>query len=96
LLSTWDTLYITGAWGVSGMLGLLTLFLPSSFGVAELSLTAFLVKLVPFTIAGTIAIGVRIFTLVMEILLSAAFYPFILRYSHDPDPYVTESKQSQT
>jgi uncharacterized membrane protein YbhN (UPF0104 family) len=61
----------------------LTIFLPSSLGATELSLMVFLTKLLPLPLAGTIAIAIRLFTLLMEILLSAAFYPIVMRWSVD-------------
>jgi hypothetical protein len=81
VLSMRDNLYVLGAWALSGMAGFLTIFLPSSFGATELSLMVFLTQLLPLPIAGTIAIAIRLFTLLMEILLSAVFYPIVMKRS---------------
>jgi glycosyltransferase 2 family protein len=82
-LGVHEYLYVIGAWALSGMAGLLTVFLPSSFGATELSLIAFLGKILPLPIAGTIAISTRLFTMLMEVILAAAFYPFIRRNYDD-------------
>jgi len=79
-LGAHEILYLIGAWALSGMAGLSTIFLPSSFGATELSLTVLLTKLLPLPVAGTIALATRIFTMLMEVILSAAFYPIVIRY----------------
>jgi uncharacterized membrane protein YbhN (UPF0104 family) len=78
-----DLSFVIGAWSLSGMVGFLTILLPSSFGVTEISLMAFLTKLLPLTLAGSIALATRLFTLLMEVLLAAAFYPDAIRYSRE-------------
>jgi len=80
-LSVDQYLYVIASWGISGMAGYLTFLLPSSFGATELSLTFFLSFLIPLTLAGSISIAIRFFTLIMEVLLSALFYPFAIQYS---------------
>ncbi len=79
-LNTNNILYIVGAWALSGLAGLLTYFLPSSFGATEFSLTIFLSQILPLPLSGAVAIAVRIFTLAMDILFSMIFYPF---FSHE-------------
>lgn len=90
-LNTKNMFFIIGAWAMSGLAGLLTYFLPSSFGATEFSLTLLLSQILPLPLAGAVAITVRIFTLVMDILLSVFFLPFLIRESmfltmaHDRD-----------
>ncbi len=71
---------IIGIWALSGTAGLLTLFLPSSFGVTEVTIAALLAQSIPLPLAGVIAILTRILTTAFEMILAAIFYPIILRY----------------
>ena len=73
-----ETFFIIGIWALSGTAGLLTFFLPSSFGVTELTLTALLSQIMPLPLAGVIAILTRLMTTLFEILLSFAFYPALI------------------
>jgi hypothetical protein len=82
-MATSDLLYVIGAWSLSALFGLLTFFLPSSFGATEFSLMAYLTKLLPLTLAGSVAFAIRLFTLLMEVLLAAAFYPVAVNYSRE-------------
>lgn len=78
--------FILGAWAISGMLGALTMFLPSSFGVNEISLTFFLAQIMPVTEAGTIAIVSRILGIVFEFALAAIFFPWVHRQGKEKEP----------
>lgn len=74
----WQNLFfIIGAWSLSGAVGLLTIFLPSSFGVTEITIATFLAPLLSLPLSGTIAIATRLFTIVSEVILAIIFYPFI-------------------
>jgi glycosyltransferase 2 family protein len=74
--ATINILFIVGAWTLSGTAGLLTFFLPSSFGVTEVTLAVLLSQIMPLPLAGAIAILTRLVTILFEVILSAAFYPF--------------------
>lgn len=75
-----ETLLVIAAWSVAGTIGLLTVFLPSTFGAVELALTALLTPLLPLPLAGAVAIGVRLFSLLMEALLAAIFQLLVARF----------------
>ncbi len=68
-----DYLFVVGVWSIAGALGLLTMFLPSSFGVTEISLVALLTGLLPLYLATAIAIVTRVFTTLIELFLAALF-----------------------
>jgi hypothetical protein len=74
-----EQLYIIGSWALSGIAGMLTFFFPSSFGVAEISLTALLSQIMPFPLAGVIAILSRLITILLEVSLSLILVPFSLK-----------------
>ena len=84
-----DYLFIIGAWAISGIAGALTFFLPSSFGITEISLTALLSTIMPFPLAGVIAISARLITLTLEVLLSLIFVPFSMKLTKE-NPVTTE------
>lgn len=69
-----NILYILGSWSISGVGGLLTIFLPSSFGVTDISLTAFASALVPLPMAIVIALINRFFNSIIEVIISVFFY----------------------
>lgn len=70
-------MFVLVSWSTSGVAGLLTIFLPSSFGVTDLSLSAFTATLLPLPMAVVIAIINRIFISLIEVILSAIFYFFL-------------------
>jgi len=74
-----------GAWALSGSVGLLTIFLPSTFGATELTLTVFLSLLVPLPLAAAIAIFARILTTVFEIAVAITAYS-LLRHPDADSP----------
>ena len=78
-----DYSFIIGAWAISGVAGALTLFLPSSFGVTEISLTALLSWIMPFPLAGVIAISARLITMILEVLLSLILVPFSMKLTKE-------------
>jgi uncharacterized membrane protein YbhN (UPF0104 family) len=81
-----DFPFVIGAWAISGVAGALTFFLPSSFGIPEISLTALLSWIMPFPLAGIIAISARLITLTLEVLLSLALVPFSVRLTKENSP----------
>ncbi len=78
-VDTSSALFLCGAWALSGAIGLLTFFFPSSFGVTELSLTFFLSTLLPLPVATAIALFQRIITTLFEVILSLLFLPWLTR-----------------
>jgi len=85
---------ITGIWALSGTAGVLTFFLPSTFGVTELTLAVLLSQIMPLPLAGVIAILTRLMTIFFEALLSAAFYPVLIHlplYKRVEQPIEEES-----
>ncbi len=82
LLTLEQTYRVIGVWSISGTVGLLTLFLPSSFGVTELTLVVLLSQTTALPLATVVAILSRLFTTFLEIILSVVFYP-ILKKSND-------------
>lgn len=70
-----DIFWIVSSWALSGVAGLLTILLPSSLGMTELSLTGLLSIIMPLPLAAFVAIYTRLITTVFEILVSALFYP---------------------
>lgn len=84
-LDTSSTIFLCGAWALSGAIGLMTFFFPSSFGVTELSLTFFLSTLVPLPLATAIALFQRIVTTLFEVILSLIFLPWLSRSAISKD-----------
>lgn len=71
-----EQIFVIGSWALSGIAGMLTFFFPSSFGIAEISLTALLSQIMPLPLAGVIAILSRLFTILLEVILSLLMIPF--------------------
>ncbi len=69
--------FVLGAWAFSGAMGTLTIFLPSTFGVVEISLSVFLSTILPLPLAAAVAILTRILTYLFDFLVAAALYPFL-------------------
>ena len=81
-LASSEIIYVTGAWALSGAAGLMTFFLPSTFGVPELTLAALLSTMMPLPMAGFITIITKLTNLLFEVALSAVCYPIV---SNSPD-----------
>ena len=67
-------LLIIGARAVSGAAGMLTLFLPNSFGASDITLAAMLSTMLPITLAALVAIAFRMLTTLFEVLFGIVFY----------------------
>jgi len=80
-----EHIIVIGTWAISGAAGLITFFLPSSFGVTELTITALLSRILPLPFAGVIAILMRIFTTLCELLISLAFFPLLKNFQANSD-----------
>jgi hypothetical protein len=72
-----NVFYVIGAWSISGAAGLLTLLLPSSFGISEISFVTLLSYSLPLATNIIVVIFLRILITVMEFLLYAIFNLFI-------------------
>lgn len=80
-----EHIIVIGTWAISGAAGLITFFLPSSFGVTELTITALLSRILPLPFAGVIAILMRILTTLCELLISLAFFPLLKNFQTNSD-----------
>ncbi len=78
--------FIIGAWAFSGALGTLTIFLPSSFGVSDISLAFLLAQVMPASAAGSVAILTRILGILFEFVLAGIFYPWIRQMNRIKNP----------
>ena len=74
-----DLVLIIGAWALSGAAGILTLFLPSSFGMTEVALTILLSQILPLPLAGTVSIITRLLSIFFEFLVAIIFFPIVRR-----------------
>lgn len=72
-LGSGEMCLVIGAWALAGAAGLLTCFLPSSFGVTELTLVALLSQVMPVSLVVMIVILTRILTILFEVIISAVF-----------------------
>lgn len=75
-------LLVLGARAVSGAAGMLTYFLPSSFGASDITLLTLLSTAIPVSLATVVALSVRLITSSFEVFFGVIFY-FILRKSPD-------------
>jgi len=74
-----EIVLIIGAWALSGAAGILTLFLPSSFGMTEVALTILLSQIMPLSLAGTVSIITRLLSVLFELIVAMIFFPIIRR-----------------
>ena len=70
---------VLGARALSGAASLITFFLPSSFGAADITLAAILTTRMSITIAGVVAIAVRLITSLFDIILGFLFYFIVIK-----------------
>ncbi len=77
-----EVIYVVAAWSLSGAVGLLTFFLPSTFGATELTLAVLLSRIMPTTLAVAISVLVRILTTAFEVSVAAVMYPLLRRSKH--------------
>lgn len=75
-----DLLFLVlGARALSGAAGMLTYFLPSSFGTSDLTLLAMLSTIIPTSLSAVIAIIVRLYTSLFELIFGFLFYVILKR-----------------
>ena len=67
-------LFVLGARALSGAAGMLTFLLPSSMGASDLTLLAMLSSIIPASLATVIALLVRIYTTLFELLFGLVFF----------------------
>lgn len=65
---------VIGAWAVAGTTSMFTLFLPSGFGVMEVTITALLGRLAPAGIAVLTAISARILITLLDVIVGSLAY----------------------
>lgn len=68
---------ILGARAISGAASMLSFFLPSSLGVYDLTMFAFLATVMPPSLATVVTVLVKLYTTVFEILFGLMFYIII-------------------
>ncbi len=73
---------VLGGRAISGAASVLTYFLPSSFGAAEITLAAVLSSAIPMSLSAVVAIAARMLTSLFEVLFGGVFY-FVLKASPD-------------
>ena len=66
--------YVVGTWTVAGTASMLVTFLPSNFGVTEVTLIALLSKVIPAGVAVLVAVSVRLLTTLLDVLLGGLVY----------------------
>ncbi len=67
-------LLVLGARALSGAAGMLTYLLPSSMGASDLTLLAMLSTIIPTPLATVIALLVRIYTTLFELIIGFIFF----------------------
>jgi len=70
-------LLVLGARALSGAAGMLTYLLPSSMGASDLTLLAMLSTIIPTPLATVIALLVRIYTTLFELIIGFIFFIFL-------------------
>jgi len=78
--------WVMGAWMIAGLAGLLTIFLPSAFGIAELGLTVLISTQLPAQIVILALVLYRLITTALDVLVSLCIVlsePLIRRVTSD-------------
>lgn len=87
---------VLAARALSGAAGMLTMFLPSSFGASDITLIALLSTIIPASLATALALFVRIYTSFLEFTFGLVFF-FLLRNVHPQNHTFLNTRQdSQT
>jgi glycosyltransferase 2 family protein len=81
-ISSQNVITTIGAFAISGAASYLTFFLPSSFGMSDITLTALLSTFLPLSLAAVVALLFRAMTTLFEVGIGLVFY-IILRTSPD-------------
>lgn len=79
-----DLAYVVAAWTLTGTLSVLVMFLPSNFGFTEIALSVLLSAIMPSSLAVVVAVGSRVFIIVLEAVATGLCYvllSLILRLS---------------
>ena len=73
-----ETLFLVlGARAISGAASMLSFFLPSSFGIYDLTMITFLATIMPPSLATVVTVMVKLYTTVFEILFGLIFFVII-------------------
>jgi uncharacterized membrane protein YbhN (UPF0104 family) len=78
-------LYLTGAFSLAGMIGILAFFTPSGLGVREGVLALFLNQVMPTSVAIVAAVASRIWLTVVELASAGVVYLAARYWWHDLD-----------
>jgi len=81
-ITSQNVITVIAAFAISGAAGYLTFFLPSSFGMSDITLAALLSTFLPLSLAAVVAILFRVLTTLFEVGIGLVFY-IILRKSPD-------------
>ena len=65
---------VIGTWTVAGTASMLTIFLPSGFGITEVTITALLGRLTPAGVALLAALSARLLITVLDMLVGSLAY----------------------
>jgi len=65
---------VIGTWTVAGTASMLTIFLPSGFGITEVTITALLGHLVPAGVAMLAALSARLLITVLDVIVGSLAY----------------------
>jgi uncharacterized membrane protein YbhN (UPF0104 family) len=65
---------VIGTWTVAGSASMLAILLPSGFGIVEVTVTALLSRLVPSGVAVMAALGVRLLTTLLDLIVGGLAY----------------------
>jgi hypothetical protein len=76
-LSTEMLFLVLGARAISGAASMISFFLPSSMGIYDLTMLAFLATVMPPSLATVVTVLVKLYTTIFEILFGLFFYIII-------------------
>lgn len=69
-----EFILVIGAWALSSAISSLAIFLPSNFGITELTFSGLLTTIMPLSVSIAIAIAVRVVTTLFELLISTIVF----------------------
>lgn len=73
---------VIGGWAIAGTASMLTFFLPSGFGVTEVTLTVLLSQIAPMGAVVLTAVGARLITTVLDMIFGGLAYLSLLSTKH--------------
>lgn len=81
-----EALFITGSWTLVNVVSLLLIFIPASFGIADISVAVLLSQVMPSPLAGVITIMVRVLSIGLEVIFSLLALPVALNRKDHRQP----------